>query len=111
MDVLTFTSADGSNWSTNNIGVQGIDMYGFDYNFFAAAGDWMLAVGTAGFNEFIQFSKDGTQWFQTNGIPDPNIILNNIGPNAGAYGNGTYVILARTNSYHSLPPILHQPMA
>ncbi len=68
------------------------------------ASNMVIAAGAVSETAFLQFSSDGIHWAQTNGLPDPNI-ANNITANAGAYGNGNYVLLAPVSSYNSLPPI------
>jgi hypothetical protein len=82
-----FSSPDGSTWSTNLIGNVFTGSSGFSYAFFMAGNGRILAAGSASF-PFLQFSTDGINWQQTNNLPDS---LQQGA--AGAYGNGTYVIM------------------
>jgi hypothetical protein len=103
-DVFMFYSADGSNWKTNFLGNQVTSSAAFNYNFFMTGSNSVIAAGVAAVYPFLQFSSDGTNWFQTNNVPSPYSFYN-VGAGAGAYGNGNYVILGTANYYYSLPPI------
>ncbi len=82
-----FSSSDGSTWSTNLVGNVFTGAEGFSYDFFMTANSSVIAAGSAGLS-FLQFSTDGIHWQQTNILPDSYQQ-----GSAGAYGNGTYVIM------------------
>ena len=103
-DMFIFTSTDGTTWATNVLGNAYTGAWGFDYDFFTAGGNCLMAVGAAENIPFIQVSFDGISWSQTNNIPYSNI-QNNIGATAGAFGSGTSVMVAPANFNYSLPPI------
>ena len=103
-DCFVFSSTDGSHWSTNVLGNQYTGSFGFNYNFFMMGNNSVIAAGAADSIPFLQISPDGINWFQTNDIPY-SYAQYNLGATAGAYGNGTYVIVAPTDVNHSLPPI------
>jgi hypothetical protein len=99
-----FSSADGSNWRTNMQGYVDTGTGGFTYDFFMTTSNSVIAAGAIFNVPFLQFSTDGVNWFQTNAIPF-SFTPSSLGPLAGAYGNGTYVVLDRIDYYNSLPPI------
>jgi len=101
-DAFIFRSTDGNFWTTNVLGNNYSGTGGFTYNFFMPGNGYLVAAGLANFTPFLQFSSDGINWSQTN--DDPASINALYGGNAGTYGNGTYVIVARPSS--SLPQIL-----
>lgn len=103
-DLFIFSSADGSNWTTNKLVSAFTGSGGFNYYFFMIGGANVIAVGAANKVPFLQFSSDGISWFQTNNIPD-TYAQNNLGAIAGAYGIASYAILSRIDINHSLPPI------
>ena len=99
VDRFIFNSSDGHFWTTNVIGNSGFGFGGFPYNFFVVGNGNVIAAGTI-YVPFLQFSTDGVNWTITNNLPDTNEQ-----GSAGAYGNGTYVIIAPTNPTYTLPPI------
>lgn len=92
VDRFMFSSPDGSNWVTNRLGVQYFAGYGLNYDFFMTAGNYAVFAGVLSTYPFLQFSADGLQWTLTNSIPTSSA-PDNVGAEAGAYGNGTYVIV------------------
>ena len=103
-DCFIFSSADGNNWNTNVIGNLFTGSGGFSYDFFMMGSNHVIAAGAANRVPFLQFSTDGIIWSQTNSVPYA-YAQNGLGPIAGAYGNGSHVIVAGTDINHSLPPI------
>lgn len=103
-DRFIFSSADGNNWSTNALGNQYTGTGGFNFNFFMLGSNSVIAAGSANNVPFLLSSPDGITWLQTDGVPYA-FAQYNLGPLAGAYGNGNYVIVAGTDFNHSLPPI------
>jgi hypothetical protein len=99
-DRFIFTSSDGVTWATNVLGNIFTGTFGFSYNFFLLGSNNVFAAGAANISPFLQFSSDGTNWFQTNNIPSSSEQ-----GFAGAYGNGSYVIVAPANFAFALPPI------
>ncbi len=86
-EMYMYDSSDGSHWTTNDLGNAFSGTGGFVYSFFMTGNKQMIAGGEADGHPFLQFSPDGVTWAQT------NVSLPNIFNNAGAYGNGSYVIV------------------
>jgi hypothetical protein len=86
-DWYIYASGNGNDWTTNAVGNMFTSVQGFSYYSFMPGNKQMIAGGQAGGQAFLQFSPDGITWSQT------NISLPNIFNNAGAYGNGFYVIV------------------
>jgi hypothetical protein len=91
-DMFMFTSSDGIHWTTNSLGNIYTGTGGFNYNFFMNGNNGIIACGQANYTPFLQYSTNGVNWSQT------NINLNVRSPsvsalNAGASGNGSYIIL------------------
>ena len=89
VEMYLFSSADGHNWSTNDIGSEPTQGY-FKYDFFMIGSNGVMAAGMAGHSPFLQFSSDGTRWTQSNNSAF-NTLVNIVSLTAGAYGNGSFV--------------------
>ena len=85
-DMFMFSSSDGVHWTTNALGNIITGTEGFAYSFFMTGNKELIACGQAT-QPFLQFSPDGVNWAFT------NFYLPFIHNSAGAYGNGTYVIV------------------
>jgi hypothetical protein len=73
---------------------------GFTYNYFLAGGGNLILGGTADYDCFLQFSSDGINWSQTNDIPTTYGYDQGY---AGAFGNGSYVIVGPSSSIFTSP--------
>lgn len=92
-DMFMFSSTDGQNWKTNALGNIDTSDQGFDYLFFLTGNNEAIAAGQAEDKPFLQYSSDGVNWYQT------NISVFFPFSSAGAYGNGTYVIIGAYGEY------------
>jgi hypothetical protein len=90
-NVYMYVSTDGSDWTSNALGNVDVGIGGFSYNFFMTGNKQAIAGGQADGQIFLQFSPDGVTWSQTNVNVGSGYIYNN----AGAYGNGSYVIVGQ----------------
>ena len=98
-DYFILTSPDGINWPTNSNTGSGytIDPNYWQYDFFLTGGSNTIAGGQGmnyG-NNFLQYSTNGASWW----TPSTNIPAGQ--GLAGAYGNGTYVVVASQGVYFS----------
>jgi hypothetical protein len=101
-NLYIFTSTDGNSWTTNLVENIGTFASGLSYQYFMAgngiviAAAWIVQQGSP----FFLISTNTTAWTTVYNVPT----VNEQG-NAGAFGNGTYAVVA--SSYMgSLPPIL-----
>ncbi|HXB58207.1 MAG TPA: hypothetical protein VNU95_01505 [Candidatus Acidoferrales bacterium] len=95
-----FSSPDGTHWTANLVGNFFTGFSEFFYNFFMTGSNDVIAAGEIGpsgpATSFLQFSTNGLNWTQVNGLP--GTFPQGYG---GAYGNGTYVILGYSSLYVS----------
>jgi hypothetical protein len=89
-DCIIYSSTDGQNWLTNSIENINIGPGEFSYNYFLAGGGNLIFGGTAYDQCFLQFSTNGVDWSQVNEVP---MTLGYAQGTAGAYGDGSYVIV------------------
>jgi hypothetical protein len=97
--VYILTSSDGQNWTTNfNVGEYSSGPYGiaFDYTFFMSGSTNVIAAGICD-EPFLLSSSDDVTW-SFNTYPKVPTILPG---NAGAYGNGLYVIVYKTDKIYT----------
>lgn len=99
-DMFMFASSDGVNWTSNALGNVYTGSGGFNYDFFLGGNEQFIAGGWAGTQPFLQFSRDGVNWAQTNfDLPEE------AGPfvlgTSGAFGNGFYAVV--TGEYGTSP--------
>lgn len=87
-DFFILFSLDGVTWSSNVVENAEIGPNGFSYNFFMAGNGESIAAGTDSESPFLLFSTNGINWQLTHGIPSSTQQ-----GSAGAYGNGTYVLV------------------
>jgi hypothetical protein len=99
-DCIIFSSTNGVNWVTNSIQNVYTGFGGFTYNYFLAGGGNLILGGTADYDCFLQFSSDGINWSQTNDIPTTYGYDQGY---AGAFGNGSYVIVGPSSSIFTSP--------
>jgi hypothetical protein len=95
-DFITLASPDGINWPTNSLaGISDYPTSGNYYSYFFTGTTNAIACGLFGGEDFLQSSTNGTNWSAINP-------LGNLG-NAGAYGNGTYVIVSSSQAIYTSP--------
>ncbi len=101
-NLYIFTSTDGNTWATNLVGNIETFTSSLSYNFFMTGNGNVIAAGWAPGEglPFLQFSTNSTAWTTVYNVPT----VAQQG-NAGAFGNGIYVIVA-SSFMGSLPPIL-----
>jgi hypothetical protein len=94
-DAYIFASSDGQNWTTNLIDPEG-DLAGdFYYSFFISGNNNVIAGGELD-APFLLSSSDDLTWSLRFFVPSEF----NPG-NAGAYGNGLYVIVTSTSAIYT----------
>ncbi len=93
-DVFVFASSNGQNWTTNIIGNQSTEEFGLHYDFFMSGNGNAIAGGYCDATPFLLSSSNNVNW-SFNLYQGP--YMGSTG-NAGAYGNGLYVIVEPAQS-------------
>jgi hypothetical protein len=92
-DFLILASPDGVHWPTNAAVWDMPPSLGLNFNFFLTGSANVIAGG--GIEPFLATSTNGVNWSQSQ---------NNVGyGNAGAYGNGTYVVVKSSQAIYTSP--------
>jgi hypothetical protein len=88
VDYFMYSSTNGTYWTTNFLGNMGTSV-GFTYKFFMN-GNGNVISGVQVNGNFLISSPDAVNWTVTYGLPN----VYSLQGNAGAFGNGNYVIVA-----------------
>lgn len=102
VNLYIFTSTDGNTWTTNFLGNFSTGDAGFAYNFFMSGNSNITAAASIPFLgvSFFLISTNTTTWATVYNVPSSTQQ-----GNAGAFGNGTFVIVASRMGIGSIPPI------
>jgi hypothetical protein len=96
--VYVFASSNGQNWTSNFVGTES-DLSGFHYTFFFSGNGNAIAGGLSD-AQFLLSSSDNVNWTYKSDVPG-GIMMSFLVGNAGAYGNGLYVIVNSTSTIYT----------
>jgi hypothetical protein len=96
--VYVFASSNGQNWTSNSVGTES-GPGGFYYTFFFSGNGNAIAGGLSD-AQFLLSSSDNVNWTYKTAVPG-GIMMSFLVGNAGAYGNGLYVIVNSTSTIYT----------